>query len=35
MVMNFTYYGSIFMLSIFLQDSLGYSPMRAGMASCR
>ena len=32
MVMNFTYYGSIFMLSIFLQDGLGYSPMRAGMA---
>ena len=32
MVMNFTYYGSIFMLSIFLQDSLGYSPMRAGVA---
>lgn len=32
MVMNFTYYGLIFMLSIFLQDSLGYSPMRAGVA---
>jgi DHA2 family methylenomycin A resistance protein-like MFS transporter len=32
MVMNFTYYGSIFVLSIFLQQALGYSPLRAGLA---
>lgn len=32
MVMNFTYYGSIFTLSIFLQSVLGYSPLRAGLA---
>jgi DHA2 family methylenomycin A resistance protein-like MFS transporter len=32
MVMNFTYYGTIFTLSIFLQRVLGYSPLRAGLA---
>ena len=32
MVMNFTYYGSIFTFSIFLQKVLGYSPLRAGLA---
>jgi MFS transporter, DHA2 family, methylenomycin A resistance protein len=32
MVMNFTYYGSIFLLSIFLQEALGYAPLRAGLA---
>jgi DHA2 family methylenomycin A resistance protein-like MFS transporter len=32
MVMNFTYYGSIFTLSIFLQKVLGYSPLRASLA---
>jgi DHA2 family methylenomycin A resistance protein-like MFS transporter len=32
MLMNFTYYGSIFLLSIFLQRALGYSPLRAGLA---
>jgi len=32
MVMNFTYYGSIFTLSLFLQNALGYSPLHAGLA---
>ena len=32
MVMNFTYYGSIFTLSLFLQNGLGYSPLHAGLA---
>jgi DHA2 family methylenomycin A resistance protein-like MFS transporter len=32
MVMNFTYYGSIFTLSLFLQNVLGYSPLQAGLA---
>ncbi len=32
MVMNFTYYGSIFTLSLFLQNALGYSPLQAGLA---
>jgi MFS transporter, DHA2 family, methylenomycin A resistance protein len=32
MVMNFTYYGSIFTLSLFLQNGLGYSPLQAGLA---
>ena len=32
MIMNFTYYGSIFTLSLFLQSALGYSPLQAGLA---
>ncbi|MBV8210214.1 MAG: MFS transporter [Burkholderiaceae bacterium] len=32
MVMNFTYYGFIFVLSIFLQQVLHYSPLQAGFA---
>jgi len=32
MLMNFTYYGFIFVLSLFLQQALGYSPLRAGFA---
>src|ERR1700722_5366838 len=32
MSMNFTYYGSIFTLSLFLQNVLSYSPLKAGLA---
>jgi DHA2 family methylenomycin A resistance protein-like MFS transporter len=31
-VVNFTYYGAVFVLSLYLQRALGYSPVMAGLA---
>lgn len=32
MIVNFTYYGTIFGLTLYLQRALGYSPLQAGLA---
>ena len=33
-LVNFTYYGVVFVLSFYLQQTHGYTPLQAGLATC-